>query len=108
MGREDLCGAMSRGRHTNRAFVVVDQGDPDCLPGHAPSSGREVLEQVLASSHAEPSATETSDTYHPGRAAPIVPPVRPQQPWNPWPPQPTPHPLTAPPPSYADGPVLGR
>ena len=108
MGREDLYVAMSRGRHTNRAYVVVDQGDPECLPGHAPSSGRGVLEQILATSHAEPSATETWDAYHPGRAAPIVPPVHPQQPLNPWPPQPAPHRLTAPPPSSADGPVLGR
>ncbi|MCR6706502.1 MAG: AAA family ATPase [Cellulomonas sp.] len=108
MGREDLYVAMSRGRHANRTYVVLDHGDPDCLPGHAPSSGREVLEQILATSHAEPSATETWDTYHPGRAAPIVPPVHPQQPGNTWPPQPAPYRLTAPPPSSADGPVLGR
>jgi conjugative relaxase-like TrwC/TraI family protein len=108
MGREDLYVAMSRGRHANRTYVVVDQGDPECLPRQAPSSGREVLEQILATSHAEPSATETWDTYHPGRAAPIVPPVHPQQPWNSWPPQPAPYRLTAPPPSSADGPVLGR
>jgi ATP-dependent exoDNAse (exonuclease V) alpha subunit len=108
MGREDLYVAMSRGRLTNRTYVVVDQGDPECLPGHAPSSGREVLEQILATSHAEPSATETWDTYHPGRAAPVVPPARPQQARNPWPPQPAPYRLTAPPPSSADGPVLGR
>lgn len=108
MGREDLYVAMSRGRHANRAYVVLDQSDPECLPGHAPSSGREVLEQILATSHAEPSATETWDTYHPGRAAPLVPPVHPQQPRNPWPPQPAPYRLTAPPPSSADGPVLGR
>ncbi|MFC4613579.1 ATP-dependent RecD-like DNA helicase [Cellulomonas algicola] len=65
MGREDLYVAMSRGRHTNRTYVVVDQPDPDCLPGHAPSSGREVLEQILATSHAEPSATDTWDAYPP-------------------------------------------
>lgn len=108
MGREDLYVAMSRGRHTNRAYVVVDHGDPECLPGHAPSSAREVLEQILATSHAEPSATETWDTYHPGRTAPLVPPVHPQQPRNPWPPQPAPRLLTGPPPPSADGPVLGR
>jgi len=108
MGREDLYVAMSRGRHANRTYVVVDQGDPECLPGQAPSSGREVLEQILATSHAEPSATETWDTYHSAGAAPVVPPARPQQPWNHWPPQPAPHSLTAPPPSSADGPVLGR
>ncbi|MFC8190371.1 hypothetical protein ACFUMH_01775 [Cellulomonas sp. NPDC057328] len=78
MGREDLYVAMSRGRHTNRTYVVHDHGDPECMPGHAPSSGREILERVLATSHAEPSATETWDPYHPGRAAPLVPPGRPQ------------------------------
>jgi len=108
MGREDVYVAMSRGRHTNRAYVVIDQGEPECLPSHAPSSGREVLEQILATSDAEPSATETWEAYHPGRAAPIVPPVHPQQPRHPWPPQPAPYRLTAPPPSSADGPVLGR
>lgn len=108
MGREDLYVAMSRGRHTNRSYVVVDRGDPECLPGHAPSSAREVLEQILTTSHAEPSATETWETYHPGRAAPIVPPARPQQPWGVVPPQPAPHHLTGAPPSSADGPVLGR
>ncbi len=108
MGREDLYVAMSRGRHTNRAYVVIDQGDPDCLSGHAPSSGREVLEQILTTSHAEPSATETWASYHPGLAAPIVPPARPQQPWSVVPPQPAPYRLTAPPPSSADGPALGR
>lgn len=108
LGREDLYVAMSRGRHTNRTYVVVDQPEPECLPGQAPSSGREVLEQILATSHAESSATETWATYHPGRAAPIVPPVHPQQPWNSWPPQPAPHLLTGPPLPSADGPVLGR
>ncbi len=108
LGREDLSVAMSRGRHTNRTYVVLDQGDPECLPGQARPSGREVLEQILATTHAEPSATETWDTYHPGRAVPIVPPVHPQQPRDPWPPQPAPHHLTASPPSSADGPVLGR
>ena len=108
MGREDLYVAMSRGRHANRTYVVVDQGDLECLPDEAPSSARAVLEQILATSHAEPSATETWETYHPGRAAPLVPPARPQQPWSVVPPQPAPHHLTAAPPSSPDGPVLGR
>ena len=108
MGREDLYVAMSRGRHTNRAYVVLDQGAPECLAGHAPSSGREVLEQILATSHAEPSATETWAAYHLSLAAPRVPPARPQQPWSVEPPQPASHHLTAAPPSSADGPVLGR
>lgn len=107
MGREDLYVAMSRGRHANRAYVVVGEPDPDCLPGHAPSSGREVLEQILATIQAEPSATETWATYHPARAAPVVPPARPQQPWNAVPPQPARHRLTSVPPPVPDGPVLG-
>ncbi len=108
MGREDLYVAMSRGRHTNRTYVVVDHGDPKCLPDQAPSSGREVLEQILATSHVEPSATETWETYHPDQATPVVPPAHPQQPWSVVPPPPAPHHLTAAPPSSADGPVLGR
>ena len=106
MGREDLYVAMSRGRHTNRTYVVVEP-DPDCLPGQAPSSGREVLERILATSHAEPSATETWETYHPDQAAPVVPPVRPQEPWGAVLPQPSPHRLTRVPPPIPDGPVLG-
>jgi len=107
MGREDLYVAMSRGRHTNRTYVVVDQPDSDCLPGHAPPSCREVLEQILATSHAEPTATETWETYHPNQAAPVVPPARPQQPWSAIPPQPAPNRLTPVPPPIPDGPVLG-
>ena len=99
--------AMSRGRHTNRTYVVVDQGEPDCLPGQAPSSCREVLELILATSHAEASATETWDTYHPDQAVPVVPPVRPQEPWSAVPPQPAPYRLTHVPPPIPDGPVLG-
>ncbi|WP_024285638.1 MobF family relaxase [Cellulomonas sp. KRMCY2] len=107
MGREDLYVAMSRGRYANRAYVVVDQPDPECLPGQAPSSGRQVLERILATSHAEPSATETWATYLAAQAAPVVPPARPQQPWSAVPPQPAPHRLTAVPPPVPDGPVLG-
>ena len=107
MGREDLYVAMSRGRHVNRTYVVVDQGDPDCLPGQTPSSAREVLDQILATNHAEPSATETWETYHPNRATPVVPPVRPQEPWGAVPPQPAPYRLTPVPPPIPDGPVLG-
>ena len=107
MGREDLYVAMSRGRHTNRTYVVVDQADVDCLPGQAPSSARKVLEQILVTSHAEPSATETWDTYHPDRPAPIVPPVHPQQPWSFVRPQPAPHRLTPTPPPSAHGRVAG-
>ena len=108
MGREDLYVAMSRGRHANRTYVVVDQPDPDCLPGHAPPSAREVLEQILATSHAEPTATETWETYHPHEPDPVVPPVGPQEPWGAPSPQPAPNRLTHVPPPIPDGPVLGR
>ena len=108
MGREDLYVAMSRGRERNRTYVVIDQPDLDCVPGQAPSSCREVLEQILATSHAEPTATETWETYHPGQAAPVVPPARPQEPWGAPSPQPAPNRLTAVPSPIPDGPVLGR
>jgi conjugative relaxase-like TrwC/TraI family protein len=108
MGREDLYVAMSRGRHTNRAYVVVEQPDPDCLPGPAQSSCREVLEQILATSHAELTATETWETYHPDQPAPAVPPVHPQEPWGAASPQLALNRLTTVPPPVPDGPVLGR
>jgi conjugative relaxase-like TrwC/TraI family protein len=73
MGREDLYVAMSRGRNLNRTYVVVDEPDPECLPGREPSSCREVLEQILATSHAEPTATETWETFHPGAPTPVPP-----------------------------------
>ncbi|EYR65282.1 conjugal transfer protein [Actinotalea ferrariae CF5-4] len=67
MAREDLYVAMSRGRHHNHTYVVLDQPDPDCLPGHgAPATAREVLDQILATTHTERSATETWETFHPG------------------------------------------
>jgi hypothetical protein len=77
MAREDLYVAMSRGRHLNHTYVVTDEPDPECLQTRAPASCRDVLDQILATSHAEPSATETWDTYHPYQPAP-VPPGRPQ------------------------------
>lgn len=63
---------MTRGRHTNHTYVVLDQPDPDCLPGQAPSSAREVLEQILATSHAQSTATETWADYHPDQATDTV------------------------------------
>ncbi|MDO8106399.1 MobF family relaxase [Isoptericola sp. b441] len=107
MGREDLYVAMSRGRHANRTYVVVEEADPDCLPGQAPASSREVLEQILATSHAEPTATETWETYHPHEHAPLLPPVHPHQPWGAPSPQPAPNRLTTTPPPVPDGRVLG-
>ena len=106
MGREDLYVAMTRGRHLNRVYAVIDDGDPECLPGSAPSSGRAVLEQILTTSHAEPSATETWETWHPERPAPAVPPRRPQRRWTGVHPQQLQTHLTGYAPPSADGPVL--
>lgn len=108
MGREDLYVAMSRGRDANHTYVALEEPDPDCLPGHPPPSARDVLNQILATSHAEPTATETWDTYHPTQAAPHVPPVHPHEPWGRVPPQPAPYRLPHVPPPALDGPVLGR
>jgi conjugative relaxase-like TrwC/TraI family protein len=80
MAREDLYVAMSRGRDSNRVYVVTDGADDDCMPGGATpaTSYREVLDGILATSHAEPTATDTWETYHPGEPAPLpVPPLRP-------------------------------
>lgn len=79
MARENLYVGMSRGRDLNRGYVVTDWVD-DCVPGGASpaTSYREVLDGILATSHAEPTATETWETYHPGEPAPLpVPPLRP-------------------------------
>ncbi len=73
MAREDLYVAMSRGRHLNHTYVVTDEPDPECLQTRAPASCREVLDQILATSHAELTATETWETYHPDQPAPVPP-----------------------------------
>lgn len=79
MGREDLYVAMSRGRERNRVYVETDERDDDCVPGAAApaASYRDLLDGILATSHAEPTATETWETYHPGTPTPLpVPPLR--------------------------------
>lgn len=79
MGREDLYVAMSRGREINRVYVVTDGLDDGCVPGAATpaTTDREVLDGILATSQAEPTATETWETYHPSTPAPLpVPPLR--------------------------------
>lgn len=79
MGREDLYVTMSRGRERNRVYVVTDGPDDECLPGAVTpaTSCRDVLDGILATSHAEPTATETWETYHSNRPAPLpVPPLR--------------------------------
>ena len=73
MAREDLYVAMSRGRHLNRTYVITEPTGDDCLPGQAqptPPSAREVLDTILATTHAEQSATETWTTYHPDQPPP--------------------------------------
>lgn len=73
MAREDLYVAMSRGRDLNRVYVVTDGVDDDCLPGAATpaTSYRDVLDEILATSHAGPTATETWETYHPSTFTPL-------------------------------------
>jgi len=79
MGREDLYVGMSRGREINHVYVVTDGPDDECVPGAATpaTSYRDVLDGILATSHAEPTATETWETHHPSTPAPLpVPPLR--------------------------------
>jgi conjugative relaxase-like TrwC/TraI family protein len=62
MSREALYVAMTRGRDANIAYVATDAVDPACdqLPDvHAARTGRQILDQVLATSSAELSATQT-------------------------------------------------
>ena len=59
--RETAYVALTRGRHTNHAYVVTDEpvaADYDGPPGPA-LTGRQVLERILATTGAEQSATET-------------------------------------------------
>ena len=108
MAREDLYVAVSRGRHLNRLYVATDRPDPDCLPAGETTTAREVLHRILATTHAETSATETWATHHPeapepplraSRPLPAIPPLRPQPTRGPSTPQPSPVP---------DVPVLDR
>ncbi len=100
MGREDLYVAMTRGRHTNHTYVALPDDHHDCHPQTAAGptaptttpaaptpaaaarvaapatglvAGRDVLEQILATSHAERSATETWHDYHPDQPPPLPP-----------------------------------
>ncbi|MFZ5871542.1 MAG: ATP-dependent DNA helicase, partial [Actinomycetota bacterium] len=62
MSREALYVAMTRGRDANVAYVATDAVDPACdqLPdGQVERSGRDILTQILATSGAELSATQT-------------------------------------------------
>jgi conjugative relaxase-like TrwC/TraI family protein len=117
MGREDLYVAMSRGRERNHTYVITDTHDDDCLPAVGkPPAGRDVLDQILATSHAELTATETWASYHPDTPAPI-PPVHtlgPGRDWHPQGPeanrrpQNAPHVWTTPVAPSPDGPGLSR
>jgi len=75
MAREDLYVAMSRGRHLNHTYVITEPDTDDCLPDTAGPSrtALEVLRTILTTSHAELSATETWETYHPNQPRPIPP-----------------------------------
>ena len=72
MGREDLYVAMSRGSDHNHVYVLTDTHDDDCLPRTGrPPTGRDILNQILATSHSELTATETWAAHHSGAAVPI-------------------------------------
>ena len=67
VSREALYVAMTRGREANIAYVATDAVDPACdqLPDvHAVRTGRQVLEQVLATSSAERCATQMLAELH--------------------------------------------
>ncbi|WP_233549789.1 ATP-dependent DNA helicase [Cellulomonas rhizosphaerae] len=108
MGREDLYVAVTRGRHVNRLYVATDGTDPDCLPGGEPEGPRELLDHVLATTHAETSATETWATHHPQNPEPPLPSARPQPAIPPLRPQIARSPLTPPTSPSPDGHVLER
>lgn len=108
MGRESLYVAVSRGRHLNRLYVATDRPDPDCLPSGETATAREVLDRILATTHAETSATETWATHHPDTPQPPLPGTRPQPVIPPLRPQMARRPLTPPPSPVPDGPVLER
>ena len=63
MAREALYVAMTRGRHANHLYVPTDTVDPDCDGSPTPSPPRppgRSSPRILATSHRELSATETT------------------------------------------------
>jgi hypothetical protein len=65
MAREVAYVAMTRGREANHAFIATDLPDPDYDGAPTPArTGRQVLEQILATQGAELSATETIRRLH--------------------------------------------
>ena len=81
MAREDLYVALTRGRDANHVYVATDLPDEHCPPGLADTgyqpTARQVLDQIMATSHAELSATETWTAFHPLDDAPVPLPGRP-------------------------------
>jgi hypothetical protein len=62
MAREALHVAMTRGRDANITYVATDAVDPTCdqLPDvQVERGGRDILSQILATSRAKSSATQT-------------------------------------------------
>jgi ATP-dependent exoDNAse (exonuclease V) alpha subunit len=62
MTREALYVAMTRGRHANTTYVVIEHADPELedhlQPRSEPPSREQVLRDVLATEGTERSATE--------------------------------------------------
>jgi conjugative relaxase-like TrwC/TraI family protein len=73
MAREHLYVAMTRGRHVNHAYVPLDHHEATDEAHHSdagepvPTTAREALEQILATTGAEASATEQLAPAPPSR-----------------------------------------
>ena len=79
MSREHLYVALSRGRHANHGYTPLDGSDAkECHRRTEPSllTDQPILERILATSSAEPSATEALETVSHPQLAPV--PNRPQ------------------------------
>lgn len=80
MSREHLYVALSRGRHANHAYTPLDDstGEEAHRSGesHLAATDQTILEQILATSSAEPSATESLEAA--GRPQPHLVAARPQ------------------------------
>ncbi len=86
MSREHLYVALSRGRHANHAYTPLDDStdaEAHLRDGsHSAATDQTILEQILATSSAEPSATESLEAA--GRPQPHLVAARPQVPTPQW------------------------
>ncbi|WP_240675631.1 MobF family relaxase [Cellulomonas endophytica] len=106
MAREDLYVAMTRGRTSNHLHVAQQFGESECLGASSPETRGpvEVVAQILATTRADLSATETWAKHHPDVPVPACP----QQPYPGSRPQMTGRPWTPPVPPAPDVRMAGR